>query len=110
MQNGRRDTFFIRTKVRDEHGNVVGDTEAIDFKGLLAIDHDEGLKSVRTELVQVPNEENHRTAVVRATVRTRKRVFTGIGDASPANVNRRIAPHVIRMAETRAVARRFAWP
>lgn len=107
MNNGRRDTFVIRMKVRDEHGNVVGETEAINFKGLLAIAHDEGLRSVRTELVQVPNEDNQRTAVVRATVRTRKGLFTGIGDASPSNVNRRIVPHVIRMAETRAVARAF---
>lgn len=42
MHNGRRDTFVIRMKVRDEHGNVVGETEAINFKGLLAIAHDEG--------------------------------------------------------------------
>src|ERR687898_3132793 len=31
--------------------------------------------------------------------------FGGIGDASPQNVNRAIAPHLIRMAETRAKAR-----
>ncbi|MGH3146116.1 MAG: hypothetical protein ACRDTR_09990, partial [Rubrobacter sp.] len=33
------------------------------------------------------------------------RRFSGIGDASPENVGRNIAPHVIRMAETRAKAR-----
>lgn len=107
MNNGRRDSFVIRMKVRDEHGNVVGETEAINFKGLLAIAHEEGLRSVRTELVQVPSEANNKTAVVRATVRTRKGVFTGIGDANGANVNRRIVPHIIRMAETRAIARAF---
>jgi len=32
-------------------------------------------------------------------------VFTGIGDANPANVNRKIAAHIIRMAETRGKAR-----
>ena len=32
-------------------------------------------------------------------------VFSGYGDASAANVGRMIAPHIIRMAETRAVAR-----
>jgi hypothetical protein len=31
--------------------------------------------------------------------------FSGIGDASPESVGRGIAPHVIRMAETRAKAR-----
>jgi hypothetical protein len=38
-------------------------------------------------------------------VRTEDGKFSGIGDASPANVNRQIAPHIIRMAETRAKAR-----
>jgi hypothetical protein len=33
------------------------------------------------------------------------KTFTGIGDASPANVSRNIAPHIIRQAETRAKAR-----
>ena len=33
------------------------------------------------------------------------RRFSGIGDASPENVGRNIAPHLIRMAETRAKAR-----
>ena len=55
----------------------------------------------------MPSEENNRTAIVRATVKTRKGTFTGIGNASPTNVNRRIIPHVLRMAETRAIARAF---
>jgi hypothetical protein len=33
------------------------------------------------------------------------RHFSGLGDASPENVGRTIAPHLIRMAETRAKAR-----
>jgi hypothetical protein len=43
-------------------------------------------------------------------VKTSKGEFNGIGDAGPGNVNRMIAPHVIRMAETRAIGRalRFA--
>jgi hypothetical protein len=107
MNSGRRDSFVIRMKVRDEHGNVIGETEAINFRGLLALAHEEGLRSVRTELVQVPSEENNKTAIGRATARTRKGVFAGIGDANGANVNRRIVPHIIRMAETRAMARAF---
>jgi hypothetical protein len=53
----------------------------------------------------LPNKENDHTAIVTATIRTNKGVFAGIGDANPGNVNRRIAPHLIRMAETRAKAR-----
>ncbi len=46
-------------------------------------------------------------AVVSAEVTTSKGTFHGLGDASPDNVNEWIAPHLIRMAETRAVARAF---
>lgn len=105
MSNSKHNAFITRMTMRDDKGNVVGETDAITFRGLLHLAHEDGLASVRTELVQVPNEENGRTAVVRAVVRTRKGVFSGIGDANASNVNRRIAPHLIRMAETRAVAR-----
>jgi len=102
-----RDGFIIKIKIRDEHGRVVDEIDAVTFKGLLSLAHDDGLRSVRTELVQFPTGDNGKTAVVRAQIKTSTGSFTGIGDASPSNVNRRIAPHIIRMAETRAVARAF---
>ena len=55
--------------------------------------------------MQVPGGENGEVAIVRDVVRTEAGKFTGIGDASHENVNRTIAPQVIRMAETRAKAR-----
>ncbi len=75
------------------------------YAGLLEEAHSRGLRSIETELLQVPDHENGEVAIVRAVVRTEDGKFTGIGDASPENVNRTIAPHVIRMAETRAKAR-----
>ena len=75
------------------------------YAGLLEEAHSRGLRSIETELLQVPAGENGEVAIVRAVVRTEDGKFTGIGDASPENVNRTIAPHVIRMAETRAKAR-----
>ena len=75
------------------------------YAGLLEEGHTRGLRSIETELLQVPADENGEVAIVRAVVRTEDGKFTGIGDASPENVNRTIAPHVIRMAETRAKAR-----
>jgi predicted amidohydrolase YtcJ len=75
------------------------------YAGLLEEAHSRGLRSIETELLQVPGGENGDVAIVRAVVRTEDGKFTGIGDASPENVNRTIAPHVIRMAETRAKAR-----
>jgi hypothetical protein len=103
----RREGFIVRIKIKDERGNVVDEIEAIAFKGLLALAHEDGLKSVKTKILQLPTEENQKTAVARARVRTSKGSFTATGDACPTNVNRKIAPHIIRMAETRALARAF---
>lgn len=105
MQNARRDGFIVRIRIKDDAGNVVDEIDAIAFKGLLSKAHEEGLRQTKTTLVQIPSEANRNTAIVHATVRTRRGTFTGIGDANPQNVNRRIAPHVVRMAETRALAR-----
>jgi hypothetical protein len=76
------------------------------FAGLLDEAHSRGLKGIDTELIQVPDESNGNVAVIKATVQMEDgRMFSGIGDASPDNVGRNIAPHIIRMAETRAKAR-----
>ncbi len=75
------------------------------YAGLLEEAHSRGLRSVETELLQVPGAENGEVAIVKAVVRMEDGKFSGIGDASPQNVGRMIAPHLIRMAETRAKAR-----
>lgn len=78
----------------------------VTYDGLLGMGHDKGLKSMVTELVQIPNENNKHTAIVHATATMKDgRVFQGYGDANPTNVNRAIANHLCRMAETRAKAR-----
>ena len=75
------------------------------YAGLLEEAHSRGLRSIETELLQVPAAENGEVAIVRAVVRLEDGKYAGIGDASPQNVGRNIAPHIIRMAETRAKAR-----
>src|SRR4028118_2300463 len=75
------------------------------YAGLLDEAHARGLRSIETELLQTPSVENGEVAIARAVVRTEDGKFSGIGDASPQNVGRAIAPHLIRMAETRAKAR-----
>jgi hypothetical protein len=75
------------------------------YAGLLEEAHARGLRSIETELLQVPGVENGEVAIARAVVRTEEGKFSGIGDASPGNVSRAIVPHLIRMAETRAKAR-----
>jgi hypothetical protein len=71
-----------------------------------------GFFEVETKIEQLPTAENGQTAVVSAVVtvfapydgRVLRRA-SDIGDASPASVGRNIAPHLIRMASTRAVSR-----
>jgi hypothetical protein len=93
---------LTREHVIEQHGRSY-----VLFAGLLALAHEEGLTRVTTTLVQIPNENNGNVAICHATVETAKGSFDGIGDASPGNVGRAIAPHLIRMSETRAVARAF---
>jgi hypothetical protein len=100
-QNG-----LIRTiEIKDRSGRVVGTKEVVTYQGLLSKAHDEGLQRIATRLVQIPSDENGRTAIAKALVETKKGRFDGIGDANPENVNSFIVPHLIRMAETRAKAR-----
>ncbi len=76
------------------------------FAGLLDEAHGLGLRGIDTDLLQVPDESNGNVAIVKATAEMEDgRRFSGLGDASPDNVGRSIAPHIIRMAETRAKAR-----
>lgn len=75
------------------------------YAGLLEEAHSRGLRSIETELLQIPGVENGEVAIAKAVIRTEEGRFSGIGDASPENVGRNIAPHLIRMAETRAKAR-----
>lgn len=86
------------------------DKDFVLYQGLLDAAHAAGLKAIRTRLVQPPLEVNGQTTIVSAEVEFQDaegaiRVFTGIGDATPTNVGRNIAPHAVRMAETRAKAR-----
>ncbi len=75
------------------------------YAGLLDEAHRQGLKSITTQLLQIPGPDNGYTAICHAVVETSKGVFSGIGDASPENVPPQMRMHLIRMAETRAKAR-----
>ena len=75
------------------------------YAGLLDLAHQRGLKGITTTLIQAPTELNGMTAICHATVEMAEGMFSGLGDANPGNVSRMLAPHLIRMAETRAKAR-----
>ena len=91
--------------MREEYMIDRGGRRFVLYAGLLDEAHARGLKSIETELLQVPKAENGEVAIARAVVRTEEGKFSGIGDASSGNVGRAIVPHIIRMAETRAKAR-----
>ncbi len=76
------------------------------YQGVLAEAHERGLQAIETELLQIPTADNEHTAIVKATIRMKDgSTFEEFGDASPRNVNARIAAALIRMASTRAKGR-----
>ena len=110
--------------MRDEFIITRNNKQYALYSGLLDEAHTRGLRSIDTELLQVPDDENGNVAIVKAVAELPKvdretgqimldpetqtplmGCFSGIGDASPENVGRNIVPHIIRMAETRAKAR-----
>ena len=102
----KAESQLIRTiELKDRNGRVTGTKEVVTYQGLLSKAHEEGLKYIKTSLIQTPTDENGRVAIARAEVETSRGMFQGYGDASPGNVNPFIVPHLIRMAETRAKAR-----
>lgn len=83
--------------------------EFVLYAGILDLAHQQGLKAIRTNMLQAPTEANNRMAIVEAIVTLEQdgveRVFSGIGDAAPNNVAPAMANCLLRMAETRAKAR-----
>jgi hypothetical protein len=77
----------------------------VKYEGLLDLAHKDGLKTIDVEILQFPSKENGMTAICKATAITDKGSFSDIGDANPQSVSKNIAPHLIRMASTRAKAR-----
>lgn len=93
---GIREEFFIERK----------GVRMVLFAGLLDAAHQQGIKSIDTELIQVPGADNSSTAICKAVVEMEGGArYSGIGDASPESVGKMIQAHLIRMAETRAKAR-----
>lgn len=96
--------------------NVKGDDDYIVVGGLVALAHEKGYCGDKTEVLQYPKKENKETIIVRVTVEgfyynkysgnVEKGSWSAIGDASPSSLNNKfIVPHMIRMAETRALGR-----
>jgi hypothetical protein len=80
--------------------------EFVKYDGLLNLAHNQGLTRLEVEHIQLPAEENGMMAICRAVAQSEEgKVFSDLGDANPNNVTGLIAPHILRMASTRAKAR-----
>ena len=95
----------LDVQIRKEHVIVRQGKEFVLYTGLLDAAHRAGLMGISTSLVDAPSAENGQTAICHAEARFAWGVYSGIGDANAKNTGVMIAPHIIRMAETRAKAR-----
>ena len=82
------------------------------FRELLSRAHDMGLAHIKTKAISI-SDLPERRAVFKATVTMRTEdgfvEYVGHGDCDDKNTHALIAPHYIRMAETRAIARALRW-
>lgn len=91
---------------RDEFVKNLQGKDFILYGGLITLGHAEGIKGIKTQVLQLPNDDNGQMAVVHAVVIDKDgNEWHGLGDADDTNVNKNIAKHKIRMAETRAKGR-----
>lgn len=95
----------LTEEFREKYVEVVEGRDFIRYDGLMELAHGK-IASIETELLQAPYPGNHNMAIVKAIIRdTDGRVWSGIGDASDLNCDPELAPHKIRLAETRAKGR-----
>jgi len=82
------------------------------FRDLLSRAHNMGLTHIKTKAISI-SDPPERRAVFKATVTIRAEDglldFVGHGDCDDKNTHALIAPHYIRMAETRAIVRALRW-
>lgn len=105
-------SLFAEYGLRPDLGHIVilGDRPYVTREGLLYYARKSGqLMGIQVEIV----ERTKGFCLVKATVLTKDGGrFEAFGDASTDNTNRMVSPHLIRMAETRAINRalREAFP
>jgi len=94
--------------IPEEFVTQISGKDFVTYEGLLNLFHENGGKSITTELVSktLGKDESRETFFIfKATVEGERGVYTGYGDACKGNVGSMIVKHMMRMAETRAKAR-----
>jgi predicted nucleic acid-binding Zn finger protein len=95
-----------RIRLDERFITTIKGNEFVKYAGLLDLAHQKKLKKLSVEAVQYPTKENGLEAICKASAETKDgEVFTELGDASPGNVNKEVAEHILRIAATRAKAR-----
>lgn len=108
-------SFKISQKFKQYFSTKTAGGETISNDGLVALAHVKGIWKLDCNIIQFPNADNNNTCICQATVggydwdpienKIIRVEFSDIGDASPSNCNRMVAPSFIRMASTRAIGR-----
>lgn len=90
---------------REKYIEVIEGRDFIRYDGLIELAHDK-IASIDVDLIALPTPENDYTAIVKATITdTQGHKWSAIGDASNTTCAPGLAPHKIRIAETRAKGR-----
>lgn len=94
--------------------NIKG-KDAIKLEGLTAFAHIKGMKSMVTNVIQFPSDQNQWTAICQTTIvgydyspsedKVVEVTYSDIGDANVNNCGKMVAASYIRMASTRSQAR-----
>lgn len=94
---------------------IQGKVETIKVDGLIAFAHEKGIKSMETDVIQYPNQDNQWTCIAQTTVigydwnpvteKVEEVIYKDIADASPTNCTAMTKNSYIRMASTRSVGR-----
>lgn len=97
--------------LKEEHVQNIRGKDHIKYPGRLHLAHERWVDndgpgfSLVVEEKQLPTEDNGMFAAVKARLSCPVGIFEDVGDASPQSVGTNIAPHVLRMASTRAKSR-----
>jgi len=106
--NGNVSPLFEPHKIRLEERfiKLIKGKEFVLYPGVLDLGHQEGIKKLEVEAIQLPTKENGQNAICKVILETLDgKVYTDYGDANPLNVNKEVAGHILRVASTRAKAR-----
>jgi hypothetical protein len=95
-----------RIRLDERFITTIKGNEFVKYAGLLDLAHQKGLVKLTVEALQYPTKDNGLEAICKALAETKGgEVFIELGDASPRNVNKEVAEHILRLAATRAKAR-----